>query len=366
MTSQETVAERAEYEVTSRKMKFAWIFLFTYLGVVFRLGFINVSLILTQRNPNLNNWSLTSNSFFLANSFGCFLLGYVKRWKKLSKNNGASDGLYAGICTGFCGSCTTYSAWFADVVYQYYHFDVFSTTIMMLGNFAIFTASFSLGCNVANWAEERKIHDCLQSLMDEFNSLVDADSVMSVDMKRTAKSDMSRLQTHCSTIQSHTSGVDDRPVHFRISNSKVFACVIAMFVLALGSMAIADFKLSLKLIGFALVLAPVGSSLRFLLSILNGKCWEFPFFTLLPNIIATTIAVSVATIVDIGSSSPWIQGGVLIGIMGSLSTTSTWIDEIFTLAEKRFVLGVRYMVTSIALTIALGIASKHISSLVNN
>lgn len=79
--------------------------------------------------------------------------------------------------------------------------------------------------------------------------------------------------------------------------------------------------------------APVGVSLRYILSFLNPCTSKFPIGTYLSNLFATLLDVSIITIIlvhpSISSDARFFLAAIITGLAGSLSTVSTWISEAF-------------------------------------
>jgi CrcB protein len=91
---------------------------------------------------------------------------------------------------------------------------------------------------------------------------------------------------------------------------------------------------------------PIGALLRYNLSLRNAKHPKFPVYTFVVNLSGCLGNISVFVLANYLSHSRllndywlaafdlWILNGVTVGLMGSLSTVSTWVNEIWKLANN--------------------------------
>lgn len=103
------------------------------------------------------------------------------------------------------------------------------------------------------------------------------------------------------------------------------------------------------------LLAPVGATIRWQFSSLNLKFPNFPLGTFIVNIAAVLINLVIGAVLIVKRQDlqrRWVLRAVITGIAGSLSTVSTWIDEIWKM-EKKYQW--RYIVLSLGISQVLGI-----------
>lgn len=111
----------------------------------------------------------------------------------------------------------------------------------------------------------------------------------------------------------------------------------------------------------ALCFGPFGAILRWYLSLYNSKplCKRFPLFTFLPNVAASCLSCAMEIVGSIvyrdGASAyrhfvMYGQGGVMVGFLGSLSTVSTWVNELDGLSSRRLFWAYRYGVSSVVVS----------------
>ncbi len=107
----------------------------------------------------------------------------------------------------------------------------------------------------------------------------------------------------------------------------------------------------------AMLFGPVGATIRYLLSIFNHRFNNFPLFTFIANVSASTINMVILVVgndLSLSSNSStnehyalWVQHGLSTGCMGSLSTVSTWVNEIRKFAERNMIYAYRYAIVSL-------------------
>lgn len=119
----------------------------------------------------------------------------------------------------------------------------------------------------------------------------------------------------------------------------------------------------------AMAFGPFGAVIRYLLSLHNAKFPDFPLFTFIANIAGTVLNIiilmldnhfehtshlsaegellSTYTVSTLQTYKFWVRFGLSGGMMGSLSTVSTWVNEIWTLAHRNTWFAYRYAICSL-------------------
>jgi len=102
--------------------------------------------------------------------------------------------------------------------------------------------------------------------------------------------------------------------------------------------------------------------LRWYLSLSNSKpsCKRFPLYTFLPNVAASCLSCAMEIVGSVvyaqdGASAyrhfvMYGQGGVMVGFLGSLSTVSTWVNELDGLSSRRLYWAYRYGLASVVIS----------------
>lgn len=110
-------------------------------------------------------------------------------------------------------------------------------------------------------------------------------------------------------------------------------------------------------------MGPIGSLFRFGMSFKNQKWVHFPWFTFIPNIFASMANVGILILIsgitpkltaeNVMRLKFWLESGIVTGCLGSLSTVSTWIHEIYKLAGLNLWWAYRYGIASVVVGHAL-------------
>lgn len=130
--------------------------------------------------------------------------------------------------------------------------------------------------------------------------------------------------------------------------SLVIAVFLALTIVAFWLLAFYDTPRNYWWI--AVCLGPTGALLRYNLSLLNVRFSSFPMFTFLANISASfagMIILICACRQNVGNEFQfWIVNGVSVGLLGCLSTVSTFINELHKLSAVSLGIAYRYGLVS--------------------
>ncbi|RLN54621.1 hypothetical protein BBJ29_009529 [Phytophthora kernoviae] len=311
-------------------------------------------------------------SFYLPNVVGCFVMGVVTRIKPVLR--GQYDVLLAGVTTGFCGCCTTFASWDLGAALMFVRGRWLNALLMLGVHVASAMASLRLGFHVAegivhyftlqefpfrkppinlgqlNLDLERNINYFREIKMNFFGPLV-------ARRVRATEESLAIAHESCTELVAEIAQVEQEqhPVrHHNLAWVGVALVLTAVFwVLAFVGF---DNYPSSRLL--ALCFGPFGALLRYYLSLHNSKpmCKRFPFFTFLPNVVASCLScameiVGTITAQDGGSIQRTFvlygQGGIVVGFLGSLSTVSTWVNELDGLSSRRLYWAYRYGLASV-------------------
>ncbi len=242
-----------------------------------------------------------------------------------------------GLLTGFCGSCTTFATWQFQNALELLSKDV---VFFLVHQLTTFTASFialRFGKHLAAIPKRYYFPE-----------------------------------PPCSNgpTPSECDSKDDDAGETRIIAKKQFLPLSLLFVL------LTVLVWCLAFLGpedkrswfVAVCFAPFGAGLRYLLSLRNPEHRQFPLFTFIPNVAGTAMNMTIAIVLNnelIRNSSSrhlvqlWLGKGLGMGCMGSLSTVSTWVNELDNLVTQgdtacAYVYGLASVVSANILALLLG------------
>ncbi|KAF0699475.1 Aste57867_9945 [Aphanomyces stellatus] len=288
-----------------------WIWIFAYAGVAARIGLTHAatSIEASQGRPTL--LTAMGLSFFLPNVVGCFIMGLCQPLKARFKQ---FDAVWSGITTGFCGCCTTFATWELHTAFQYL------TDLPANATFVFFTQL--LCCFGAHWGgifTAKSICTPPPAAVDPVARLRADVSAIQVEDSDDKWQDVLRALDAISPQPVAASSFDEDDA--RIMHILPRLCT-AMF--GLSFVLITAAAILHQTTWTALWIAPVGALLRFEL----GKRFNtsaLPYGTLAANIVASAFDC----VVVIWITKPaWVEAAILTGFCGSLSTVSSWINEL--------------------------------------
>uniref|UniRef100_A0A914W8I4 Uncharacterized protein n=1 Tax=Plectus sambesii TaxID=2011161 RepID=A0A914W8I4_9BILA len=316
------------HEPTSATVsKYLYVAAFAYFGVSTRV-------LLTWLSREINNPLLDrlGDSFFLPNAFGSFLLGFVNSalFSRLA-NFDSTNTLKTGLASGFCGSCTTFASW------------------------QLIAAQRMLG---GDWSTA-----VVQSAITFCTSYMAAGAGRSIGQPTSQQS--------CKTEQKADS--TRAPFHRALLLSSLIFFILPTIVVWTKIATEADVKS--RYFWVAVAFSPLGALIRYQLSLRNASHPTFPVYTLAVNLCGCFGNICILVLGNYLTNSQvlddnwlaafnlWILNGISVGLMGSLSTVSTWINEIWHLANKgRMYHSYRYAVVSVlsAQIICLSIGATYL------
>ncbi|KAI9204393.1 CrcB-like protein-domain-containing protein [Polychytrium aggregatum] len=238
---------------------------------------------------------------------GCAIIGFVNVYK--SEITVGYYPLYIGLTTGLCGSITTFSSW-------------------SLATFKSFMSpSPGIGYQIASFLALIVSTIAMSLISADFGRHVGEAAGPLLYKKR----------------RSPFIGVNMAP---RTWLPKELAVLDAFFLV----LALASIGTSISL-GFwnsphsdlmwALVLSPLGTLLRFHLSVLNSRMPAFPLGTFIANMIGTGVIAALYLYSASIAGSCTLVHGIANGFCGCLTTISTWIVELKTIPSitKAYIYG---------------------------
>lgn len=340
-----------------------------YFGVGIRVLLTEFANVMYERQTEL--LKLLGFSFFLPNVFGCFVMGLATRTKLVLR--GQYDVLLSGITTGFCGCCTTFASWDVGAALMFVEGRWLNAILMVCIQVASAIASLRLGFHVAegmlhyltlqnypfrkplvdlvqlNLDLEKNINHFRETKMHTFGPLVTRRVHATEESLAIARDSCNELMAEIAQVEREQYTIQHRSMIWIVAALSLTALFWSLAFCGL------DNYPSSRLL--AICVGPFGALLRWYLSLYNGKsmCKRFPLFTFLPNVVASCLNCAmeiVGSVVYQGSASAyqdfimWGQGCIMVGFLGSLSTVSTWVNELDNLSSKRLYWAYRYGLAS--------------------
>ncbi|GMF36274.1 unnamed protein product [Phytophthora lilii] len=313
--------------------------------------------------------------FYLPNVLGCFVMGLATRIKPVLRSQ--YDVLLTGVTTGFCGCCTTFASWDLGAALMFVHGRWLNATLMLCVQVASAIVSLRLGFHVAegivhyftlqeypyrkppvnlgqlNLDLERNINQFRQIKMNTFGPLVARRVRATEDSLAIARDSCTELMAEITQVEK-----EQHPVHHHKMPWVMIALALTVLFWVLAFCGFDNYPSSRLL---ALCFGPFGALLRWYLSMHNSKpmCKRFPLFTFIPNVAASCLScaleiVGSVTYQDGGSTYRHFvmygQGGVMVGFLGSLSTVSTWVNELDGLSSRSLFWAYRYGLASVIIS----------------
>ncbi|OQS03443.1 hypothetical protein THRCLA_04255 [Thraustotheca clavata] len=291
---------------SERVLTIVWICVWSYVGVAARVLLNEASTAIedTQGAPTI----LTSMglSYFLANVFGCFVMGFAQPVK--TKEH---EAFWTGVTTGFCGCCTTFASWEIDLAQQYLGQMAANATIMFLVQLTTSIASFIAGRHVGLYFNPT--HGILKhwkKALDHANKMAQKEDDVNGQWQMAAQA-LNSIEFK-TTLQSNIESPSVWIVYFIALLITILVVLLAAF-LGEGYLAVA--------------FGPFGALLRYVLGLRFNKSKDFPVGTLIANVAASIL--DAIAVVAMPMSSEWVKQALMTGFCGSLSTVSSWMNEIY-------------------------------------
>lgn len=289
---------------------FVTIWFFTYIGVLCRAAVTTLCEIVDQ---NLILQSL-GYGFFMPNLIGSFIMGILTGIVDLCK---LYQAWHVGITVGFCGCCTTFSAWQKSVAVEFLAARwVVALTQMFttyVGSYTSFCCGLHFGTIIVNFIQgpPKPVTPVIEYKKSKFSTSL---FILLI---------------------------------FNIIITVALWCGIFLDTNALYR----------QMWWTSLALAPFGSFVRFALAKLNRGYPTFPLFTFLVNAVGSALSMSFFigqhfmlknhSAVAIASYNLWVLNGLTVGTMGSLTTVSTFVKELYYLGDRNIKYSYRYGLVSV-------------------
>uniref|UniRef100_A0A914VEM0 Uncharacterized protein n=1 Tax=Plectus sambesii TaxID=2011161 RepID=A0A914VEM0_9BILA len=302
--------------------------------------------------------------YFLPNIVGTFALGLCttsqtllpKSWQPLAK----------GFNTGFCGSLTTFSTWHLmvglEVLNGQWLDGLTESALVFATSYLALLAGIQVGSLLTSIFSVKQMDHPVPgspALFFSRNSRV-------IHVTTPADENVEKPATEVNAES--------------LVSSWWYWPVAVLSLVTSSTWLLFAFDTQRKNFWLAMAFGPFGALLRHLLSFGNQKTPNFPVFTLIANEVATAANILIIIIFNMiqpsASSSAlatfqlWVRSGLSTGFMGSLSTVSTWINELHKLSStKSLSLAYRYGLVTVVfaqiIVVGLGaayeiIAQKHI------
>lgn len=275
----------------------------------------------------------------IPNMFGCFVMGAVVAVRP--RLQPPHPTVYAALTTGFCGCCTTYSSYNTAVAVLFLK----SASIgegLLCALMALFLGAATawvclmLGLSSAPQASS-PIAERVKTAQAKLNKL--AATPTQADVEAAAKDLTSIAQELHLVASGLTKQLPELPGKL-IRQKIVFYWTVLFLALAIVvTVVVLDID-SLSTLLVAGTVAPLGAWLRYGLGMRNAN-HKLPVYTLLVNMIAAATSALLAYVLDESCGSHAITDprwravlkGVSAGFCGSLSTVSSFADEVRRLGE---------------------------------
>lgn len=233
------------------------ISILTYLGVLCR-----ISLVYLAENSADQIFAIVGANFYLPNLIGSFVMGLATPLsEKMADSSTKRSQILVAVMTGFCGSCTTFSAWQRDVSFLFWRLDFSRASNQLLTTFCVSYCLFLFG-----------VH-CSTAMCDQ-------------------------ILYRKNASEETTSERDLENNEFRSIIWLIFLPItIAVWVFAV--ILPPERKLWFICVG----LSPLGSNFRYVLSKFNRKFPHFPLFTFLVNIFGGLLATLIESIDENSASN---------------------------------------------------------------
>lgn len=319
--------------------------------------------------------ALLGFSFFLPNAVGCFVMGLSVCWKPVLR--GQYDVLMTGVTTGFCGCCTTFASWDLGVAMMFVRGRWLDALLVLCVQVAGAWAAFRLGYHVADGIlHYGNVHGYpfrkppmhlaqlgvdLERYLGAFHDTkINSFGQLVARRVHATEDALSVAHESCVELLSEIAQVEQEQFRVRHRNGLWVAAALLLTALfwVLAFVGFANYPSSRLL---AVCFGPFGALLRWYLSLFNAQPrWKrFPFYTFVPNVLASALSCAmeiVASETHAHSADAYRtyvlfgQGAVQVGLLGSLSTVSTWVNELDALSSRRVGWAYRYGLLSVVIS----------------
>ncbi|RQM21102.1 hypothetical protein B5M09_005955 [Aphanomyces astaci] len=289
-----------------------WIWVFAYIGVAARMGLAEVTTSLERSQARPSVLTDMGRPYFVANIVGCFVMGVCQ---PLKSKYTYLESVWVGITTGFCGCCTTFATWQLFTAHQY---------LTQLGVNATFVFFIQLTCCFgAHWGGRYIGTSVCESPVEL------PPAALALQLRKTA-ADQAVVDVLDSLLLQTPSDTSDEPAADTPSVLLPRICLASFGSGAiLVSIAVAFHQATWS----SLWIGPFGALLRYALGQRLNRS-TLPFGTLVANVLAS----AVNCIVVLWLREPeWVQAAIITGFCGSLSTVSSWINELDGMPVKKAV-----------------------------
>ncbi|ESL11189.1 hypothetical protein TRSC58_01070 [Trypanosoma rangeli SC58] len=277
----------------------------------------------------LRHGFLTTYTTFGANCVGCFLMGFIEATANIQTQSRRFPWIFRSLLAGFCGSLTTFSSWMLDTVGRD-------------------TAALAFG-------------ELLSGLTIPFVFLLWGHDTVSMLRAVTGSTRGRRVSLSTSLAGGHSC----RQLHLAnivfLALSVVMAVVIPIAVEVAVSRGLLDVSLIDRR---SVIFAPLGAVPRYVLGhLLNGtgRFWRLPVGTFTANLIAVLL-MGITDYYFRHEGNVWCKI-VMNGLCGSLSTVSSFINEIvamYSLGHRRS--AYIYAAASVAVSAAIMAVCRRVLS----
>ncbi|KDO18884.1 hypothetical protein SPRG_15836 [Saprolegnia parasitica CBS 223.65] len=316
----------------------AWICVWAYLGVAARVLLTTASSAIeaTQAAPSI--LTAMGVSFFLPNVVGCFVMGLAQPLK-----TARHEAFWTGVTTGFCGCCTTFASWELVLAQQYLGSMAANATLMFFVQLTTSLASFLSGRHLGLLYTDRHHEAALGAAWSDVLTYAQS---RSVDQESDGTWQRLALALEEARPLAAAGASTLKPVRHGVVYGLCGVATLIAVTLA-----------ALYLDGYlAVVFGPPGALLRYGLGLRLNKSKTFPLGTFAANVSASIVScIGVLAMPTSALGATWIQHALLTGFCGSLSTVSSWINEIYSMPSSSLVyVAATHVATQTACLLLLG------------
>ncbi|DAZ94981.1 TPA: hypothetical protein N0F65_000613, partial [Lagenidium giganteum] len=313
--------------------------------------------------------------YFLPNAVGSFVMGMAARWKPVLRAQYMV--VLTGVTTGFCGSCTTFASWDLGIAAMYVHSMWLNATLGIFIQVATAFVSFRSGYHAGeavlvflatrSYPFSKPIVDVgrlklnLRRHIDKFEATKSTSYRIELTQQVQATEEaLTACDDACTSLMNHVAQEEQAlfPVAHSAMHWVIGGTVLTVLFWVLAFVGFSNYVSSRLL---AVCFGPFGALLRYYLSLFNAQpsCKSFPKYTFIPNVSASVLSCVMLIIGSCAkqhSSDAYRiyqlvgEGAIMVGFLGSLSTVSTWVNELDTLATQRFMWAYRYGAASIVVS----------------
>jgi len=276
----------------------------------------------------------------VANFVGCFVMGAgveVRPWFQPPYPT-----VYAALTTGFCGCCTTFSAYNSAVaVLLLQSGGVALGVSCALMAIAIGAATAWMGLQLGRQLTMPAVAQSVTKIKDAQGKVATAfasPAVSRVEVEAALDKLSAVVDDIKLAVPEITETTAGKPTLMR---AKLFFYWASLFITALVIVVVVSVdpdQMSKTLA--TLLFAPIGAAVRYQLGLRN-KNYRIPLMTMLCNLTASGISAALTYVLsnkcdDAPGDTHWksIFSGISVGLCGSLSTVSTFVDEVRRLGDQ--------------------------------